>query len=151
MGSSTREVRSLFCIHLSFSHCLGNYRSYNQTPYTLKMADGGPVPCVGAADLPIQIGNKVFLQHVLIADIEAPFVLGYDFLFKNNCLLNIREGTLNFEDQIVQCVPESKMSSVFKISLGEATVIPANSEIITYGTFKENKPHFFYRNIRTVR
>ena len=100
------------------------------------------MPCVGAADLPIQIGNKVFLQHVLIADIEAPFVLGYDFLFKNNCLLNIREGTLNFEDQIVQCVPESKMSSVFKISLGEATVIPANSEIITYGTFKENKPHF---------
>lgn len=32
------------------------------TPYTLKMADGGPVLCLGAVNLPIQIGNKVYLQ-----------------------------------------------------------------------------------------
>ena len=112
------------------------------TPYTLKMADGGPVPCLGAVNLPIQVGDKVYLQYVLITEIEAPFVLGYDFLYKNNCLLDIRQGTLNFEDQVVQCVPESKMPSVFKISQRETIEIPAYSEIITYGTFKENQPHF---------
>ena len=106
------------------------------------MADGGPVPGLGTVNLPIQVGDKFYLQYVLIAEIEAPFVLGYDFLYKNNCLLDIRQGTLNFEDQVVQCVPESKMPSVFKFSLRETIEIPAYSEIITYGTFKENQPHF---------
>ena len=68
------------------------------TPYTLKMADGGPVPCLGAVNLPIQVGDKVYLQYVLIAEIEPPFVLGYIFLYKINCRLDIRQGTLNFED-----------------------------------------------------
>ena len=95
------------------------------TPYTLKMAVGGPVPCFGAVNLPIQVGDKVYLQYVLIAEIEAPFVLGYDFLYKNNCLLDmLRQGTLNFEDQVVQCVTEGKMPSVFKISLRETIEIP---------------------------
>ena len=43
--------------------------------YILKMTDSGPVPYLGAANHPIQVANKVFLQDVLIADIEAPFVL----------------------------------------------------------------------------
>ena len=67
------------------------------TRYILKMADGGPVPCLGAANLPIQVGNKVFLQHVLI---EAPCALGYDFLYQNNCLVDVRQGVLRFEDQL---------------------------------------------------
>ena len=112
------------------------------TPFTLKMADRCPVPCVGTANLPIQVGNKVYLQDVLVAEIEAPFVLGYDFMYKNNCLIDICQGTLSFKDQAVQCLPESKMPSAFKISLNKTIEIPANSETITYGTFKENEPHF---------
>ena len=100
------------------------------------------VPCVRTTNLPIQVGNKVYLQDVLVTEIEAPLVLGYDFMYKNNCLLDIRQGTLSFEDQVVQCVPEIKMPSVFKISLNETIEIPANSETITYGTFTENEPHF---------
>ena len=48
------------------------------TQYTLKMSDGGPVPCLGAVSLPIQVGDKVYLQDVLIAEIETSFVMGYD-------------------------------------------------------------------------
>ena len=44
--------------------------------------------CVGTA-----VGNKVYLQDVLVAEIEVPFVLGYDFMYKNNCLLDIGTGT----------------------------------------------------------
>ena len=99
------------------------------------------MPCLGAVNLPIQVGDKVYLQYVLIAEIEPPFVLGYDFLYKINCLLDIRQGTLNFEDQVVQCVLESKMPSVYKISLRETIEIQAYSELITYGTFTGNQPH----------
>ena len=106
------------------------------------MADGAPVPCVGQACLPLKVGNEVFLQYVLIADIEAPFVLGYDFLYQNNCLVDVRQGLLVFEDQTVQCVPESNMPSVFQIALQETIEIPAQSEMIAFGKFTGDRPHF---------
>ena len=112
------------------------------TKFVLRMADGAPVPCVGQACLPLKVGNEVFLQYVLIADIEAPFVLGYDFLYQNNCLVEERQGLLVFEDQTVQCVPESNMPSVFQIALQETIEIPAQSEMIAFGKFTGDRPHF---------
>ena len=36
------------------------------TPYTLKMAGGCPVPCLGAAHLSIQVGDKVWFKQYFI-------------------------------------------------------------------------------------
>lgn len=44
------------------------------TKCVLRMADGGPVGCKGTITLPLLIGNNIYHQQVLIAEIEAPFV-----------------------------------------------------------------------------
>ena len=112
------------------------------TRCVLRMADGGPVGCKGTTFLPFCIGSKVYHQQVLIADIEAPFVLGYDFLYDKQCSLDISKEQLLFPDQTIDCKLESEMPRVFKIALGETVEIPANSEMITSGIFSENTPIF---------
>ena len=112
------------------------------TRCVLRMADGGPVGCKGTTFLPLSIGGKVYNQQVLIADIEAPLVVGYDFLYDKQCSLDISKGQLLFPDQTIDCKLESEMPRVFKIALSETVEIPANSEMITSGIFSENTPHF---------
>lgn len=112
------------------------------TKCILRMADGGPVGCKGTTFLPLCIGGKVYQQQVLIAHIEAPFVIRYDFLYDKQCSLDISKGQLLFPDQTINCKLESEMPRVFKIALGETIEIPANSEMITSGIFSENIPHF---------
>ena len=73
------------------------------------MADGGPVGCKGTTFLPLCIGGKVYHQQVRIADIEAPFVVGYDFLYYMHCSLDISKGQLLFPDQTIDCKLESEM------------------------------------------
>ena len=112
------------------------------TRCVLRMADEGPVGCKGTTFRPLSIGGKVYHQQVLIADIEAPFVFGYDFLYDKQCSLDISKGQLLFPDQTIDCKLESEMPRVFKIALSETVEIPANSEMITSGIFSENIHHF---------
>ena len=112
------------------------------TRCVLRMADGGPVGCKGTTILPLCIGSKTYHQQVLIAEIEAPFVLGYDFLHNKQCSLDISKGQLLFPDQSIQCKLESEMPKIFKIILGQTVEIPANSEMITSGIFSGHVPHF---------
>ncbi|MCG7879153.1 MAG: RNase H-like domain-containing protein [Candidatus Thiodiazotropha endolucinida] len=112
------------------------------TKCVLKMADGGPVDCRGTIILPISIGDKIYDQQVLIAEIEAPFVLGYDFLHDHQCILNISQAELSFPDQSMQCRLESEMPKIFKIALCQTVEIPANSEIVVPASFCEHAPHF---------
>ena len=106
------------------------------------MADGGPVGCKGTTFLPLCIGGKVYHQQVLIADIEAPFVFGYDFLYDRQCSLDISKEQLLFPDQTTDCKLDNEMPSVLKIALCETVEIPANSEMITSGIISENNPNF---------
>ena len=112
------------------------------TKCVLRMADGGPVGCKGTTTLPLLIGNSIYYQQVLIAEIEAPFVLGYDFLYHKQCSLDIATGHLHFPDQSIPCKTEGNMPKIFKISLSQDIEIPANSEVITCGKFSDNIPHF---------
>lgn len=99
------------------------------------MADGGPVGCRGTVFFPICIGVKIYHQQVLIAEIEAPFVLGYDFLHDHQCILYISQAELSFPDQSMQCRLESEMPKMFKIALSQTVEIPANSELLVPASF----------------
>ena len=55
------------------------------------MTDGGPASCKGTTILPLCIGSKTYYHHVLIAEIEAPFVLGYDIFIRQAVLFRYLE------------------------------------------------------------
>ena len=46
----------------------------------LRMADGSEVRIWGTMNLPLFIDNQVIHQLMLVADVEIPAVLGFDFM-----------------------------------------------------------------------
>ncbi|KAL3882850.1 hypothetical protein ACJMK2_029154 [Sinanodonta woodiana] len=99
----------------------------------LRMADGGLVTPLGIAEFRIEINGKSLTHQFIIADVEAPLVLGYDFLYRHNCQINMREGQLVIDGKCLPCQRESQMQSVFKITLSEDIIVPSNSEILVTG------------------
>lgn len=108
----------------------------------LRMADGGLVKVEGKTTLPLHIEGRTYYQEVIVADVEAPLVMGYDFMLKNSCNINIGEGICSIGNYEVKCMLESEMPSVFKIALTKTVIIPPLTEIITTGKFTGHKPHF---------
>ncbi|CAG2235911.1 unnamed protein product [Mytilus edulis] len=90
----------------------------------LCLADGSFVNTMGHVDLPIKIGNYTIIQKFTVAEIDVPAVIGYDFLHKNNCTIDMGKGVLLLKDSKIDCIKESQMSSTFKIKLSDKLTIP---------------------------
>ncbi|CAG2219653.1 unnamed protein product [Mytilus edulis] len=88
---------------------------------------------MGHVDLPIKIGNYTIIQKFTVAEIDVPAVIGYDFLHKNNCTIDMGKGVLLLKDSKIDCIKESQMSSTFKIKLSDKLTIPPNTEVIISG------------------
>ncbi|KAL3841726.1 hypothetical protein ACJMK2_019832 [Sinanodonta woodiana] len=98
--------------------------------FQLRMADGGLIPIQGCVTLPIKINGKVFNHRLVIADIQAPVVLGNDFLFDYECKIDVAESKLFIGGSSVQCLLESDLSRVCRISIMESVIVPAGTEMI---------------------
>jgi transposase InsO family protein len=96
----------------------------------LRMADGGLVSPLGTTVLTFHINGKMLRQRMVIAEVEAPIVLGYDFMHEYDCHINITGGILTIEGQPMQCERESQMPSVFRVQVSETVEIPASSEML---------------------
>ena len=62
----------------------------------LRLADGGLVDTLGTVQLSLRLGSdSYFIQHeMVVAAVEAPAVIGLDFLHGHGCVLDIQKGTL---------------------------------------------------------
>ena len=70
---------------------------------------------------------------MVVANIEAAGVLGYDFLYNNSVDINIREGSLIINGTVFKRELESQIPSAFRICIVETVTIPPNSEMIIPG------------------
>jgi hypothetical protein len=105
------------------------------------MADGGIVVPLGTAQFPVQLSNKTIYYDLVIADVDAPMIIGFDFLSSNKCILNMGDGTLKIHGEDILCNFENSLSSVFKISASENVEIPPSSEMILPGKIQNGLPH----------
>ncbi len=104
----------------------------------LRMGDGGLVSPIGSVIIPLEFSGQIIPHRMIIADIEAPAVLGYDFLYENAGLVNIRERYVTLNGSNIPCQLESKMPSVFRIILRENVVVPANTEVVVNAKVEGN-------------
>ena len=125
----------------------------------LVMGDGGKIKPMGQAEMTFMVGDCVITHSLVIAEVEVPAVLGYDFLKASGAILDICAQKLTMNDHVIECILESRLPSLFRISLAETIRIPARSEMMTEaklhhewpGTFGktpvcvETKPSFFQR------
>ncbi|VDI21989.1 Hypothetical predicted protein [Mytilus galloprovincialis] len=107
----------------------------------LCMANGDSIPTLGTIDLPVKIGGSSITQKFTVAEIDAPAVLGYDFLHKNKCNLDLGFGILTINGIKINCMKLSQMPSVFKVSINEKMTIPAHTEMIVNATIQGDSSH----------
>ena len=86
----------------------------------LRMADGGRIPAMGKTSLALDFGQGVVVeQSMVVADVEAPLVLGYDFQYSNSCLVDVRQSCISINGKKFNCLLESRMNSIFRITVSE--------------------------------
>ncbi|CAC5397200.1 unnamed protein product [Mytilus coruscus] len=105
------------------------------------MADGHHVRPLGTIKLPLLIDNQYIYQIFVVADIDIPVVLGYDFMYNKQCVIDVPNKNLLLNSQTVDCHLESQIPSLFKISIDKQVTIPPNSETIIHALPNEKLPY----------
>ena len=109
----------------------------------LRMADGGVVRTLGSVNLCMKIGtDNLSMEHkMVVAPVEAPAVLGLDFLRAHRCILDVDGCTLRVGGALHACRSLTDMPACYHISMTETVVVPPRSEMIIPGVVLGN-PHF---------
>ena len=68
----------------------------------LRMGDGGLVT-LGHAKFPLTINGKTVVQRLIVAEVEVPLVVGFDFMREHNCVLDMGKGTITFQGEEISC------------------------------------------------
>jgi hypothetical protein len=104
------------------------------TSGNLVMGDGGAVKPLGLITARVNIGNDVEVQHPLvIAEVEVPAVLGYDFLVEHKGTVDVGKQTLMLNDHHIPCQLESRLPSLFRVTVADTVSIPPHSEMMVPG------------------
>ena len=100
------------------------------TTQNIRVANGNRVQPVGEVEVALDFGTGIIYQHVIVAETEEPLVLGNDFLFENDCTIDICSRNVSIRGQKVTCHLEDELPSLFRIKLRSDSTIPANCEKI---------------------
>ena len=96
----------------------------------LKMADGSIVRPLGKAEFIFDIGSKTIKHEMTVADIESQVILGFDFLSKHKCSLDLEKEILRVGNKSIKCNSENAEQSVCRIRVADKVFVPAESEIV---------------------
>ena len=79
------------------------------------------VDTLGTVQLSLRLGSdSYFIQHeMVVAAVEAPAVIGLDFLRGHGCILDTQKGTLAVRGKVHTCQAMRDMPAIFRISMTE--------------------------------
>lgn len=125
---------SMSVIHSKIYKNLSNHTQNRLEPYEskLKIADGRQVQPLGKIKLPLAIDNQIIWQNFIVAEIDLPIVLGYDFLYENKCIFDVLSQSLVLNNMTVNCDLESQIPRLCRITIDQKVIIPARSEEIIH-------------------
>ena len=106
----------------------------------LSMANGDTLQSLGNTIINLKFQHETVTQRVIVAEVDAPLVLGYDFLKQHGCVVDIGNATLHMKNKPIKCQLESSMDSIFRITSKETIEIPPRSEMIIEGKILGSLP-----------
>ena len=111
----------------------------------IKLADGGLLETRGSAwlNLGVAADEAPFQHEMVVADVDAPAVIGLDFMHGHGCTLDVAGLKLIFGGQAYPETWVEDMPALFKITVAETAVIPLEREKII--------PHKVMRDAGTSR
>ena len=119
----------------------------------LEAANNDLITVKGTAKLTFYIGNEQIEWEVFVASICDSGILGYDFLYHHDCVLEARQG-LTLRGKPVDCTIRGIPP---KISLVSNVTVPAYSEVVVQGDFTDtpssssssDNPFFIFEPVLT--
>ncbi|PIK44772.1 Retrovirus-related Pol polyprotein from transposon [Apostichopus japonicus] len=101
----------------------------DEVPLDLAAADGRPLTFLGRGNLLLKVGELEVEHEVLVADIDADALLGYDFLKLYNCTIDAGAGKLTIgKRQLEQLGTDVDKSVGTRVVVANTVVVPASSE-----------------------
>lgn len=108
----------------------------------IRVADGGLVDVEGQVELELTVDTgRNFRMDFVVADVEAPMVLGLDFLREYNGVLDVCAKSLTLNGYTCQCKSDDELPTVFRVTVAETVTVPPNSEMLLPGKLSV-KPQF---------
>ena len=108
----------------------------------LRMADGNNIDIKGKVLLDLHLGGCHAIKHTFfIADVEAPLVIGMDFLEYHHGIIDIGAKTLTLNGFIFPCKLDDDFPNSIRVITTETQTVPPRSEMIFMGHLQE-PPHF---------
>ena len=101
------------------------------------MANGDTSIPRGKADFQLEINGTELWHSMIVADLEVPLILGYDFMYDHDCSLDVRKGHLKIGKNHIQCNAEGQRNFVFRIKLENDFTVPPGSEMIVNGSIDD--------------
>ena len=100
----------------------------------LQAANDEMLDVTGIVDIDISIADQQYKCEVYVAPIREHGILGFDFMYEHNCVLNARKG-FQINGVWVECKINGQQDNlrVRKITLCKNSQIPAYSEIVVHG------------------
>ena len=97
----------------------------------LRTVTGERAPVHGWSNMQLGIGTLEIPHKMLVADIKDECILGFDFLMKHNCLVDLKESMLLIHNQQIplQCPKETNLNCC-KVSLDDSIDLPPMSETV---------------------
>ena len=132
---------SLSTIHPALYNRMTEKPLLSQSDVRLRMADGSLVPVCGEASFSVQIKGVSYTQTMAVAEIETPVVLGYDFMCEHHCQINVPKGEVHLNGNLIKCVYESTLPSIFRIQVAENVIVPQATEMIIPARIEGCTPH----------
>ena len=79
---------------------------------------------------------------VAVAEIETPEVLGCGrFMCEHHCQINVAKGEVLLNENLVKCVYENTLPSLFRIQVAENVTVPRAIEMIIPAGIEGCTPH----------
>ena len=132
---------SLSTIHPALYNRMTEKPLLSESDVRLRMADGSLVPVCGEASFSVQIQGVSYTQTMAVAEIETPVVLGYDFMCEHHCQINVPKGQIILKGNLVKCIYESTLPSIFRIQVAENVTVPRATEMIIPAKIEGCTPH----------
>ncbi len=95
------------------------------------MANGDVSVPLGTVTLPIKFNGTTVHHSITVADVEAPAIIGYDFMFSHSCMIDLTNSKFHIGEHTLPYKLQSQLvASVFRITIESTVAIPPGAEMI---------------------
>jgi hypothetical protein len=111
----------------------------------LSSASGDPLEVLGKADFEVQMGDFMFQQEIIVAEIDDESLLGLDVLLDHQdgpAIIDLSRNFILINDSRIPINKVSEKSQTRRVVLMDNYKIPPLSEIIARGMIQRNEKDF---------